>query len=180
MRANAIRIVCPVAVLGLLVITLASPPVWATPQPQRFSVGTGLGVLELSGLQDLWGLAGSEQTARLILGIVEFDPIAGLGARFCAGFGLLQGQSLLKFDTELLLNLPLHGARAYFGGGSGLLRYGEGLNLALQLTAGLKKDLWIMKVFMDAKLLLVLQLSGGPLFLSKMPFQFSPGVMLYF
>ena len=115
----------------------------------------------------------------MALGVAEFDTTAGLGVRFTLGFGWLADRAISKFDTELLLNLPLRGARAYFGGGSGLLRYGEGLDIALQLTAGLKKDFGSMMIFMDAKILLVLQLSGG-LFLREMPFQFSPGVTFHF
>jgi len=175
----AMRFICALTLIMVVLAVLAPITVWGG--APRFSTGAGLSVLELHGLKTVWGLPENERAARLLLGVLEFSPLAGLGTRFTAEFGLLAGRSLAKFDTELLLNIPLHGARAYFGGGSGILRYETRFHFTVHLAAGLKKDLFkTMTVFMDAKLLGVLQLSGGPLFLARPPLQFSPGVTFYF
>jgi hypothetical protein len=145
----------------------------------RLSAGIGLGILELHGLKDSWGV--TEDVACLLQGVAEFSPNSGLGARFTGEFGLLEGRRLSKFEIAILLNIPLHGARAYFGGGTGILNFDDRLYPVFHLAGGLKSDIFnLLTVFIDARLLGVLQLSGGPLLLPRMPLQFSPGVMFYF
>ena len=145
----------------------------------RLSAGVGLGVLELRDLKDVWGV--TEDVARLLQGVADFSPSAGLGARLTGEFGLLEGQGLSKFELSLLLCVPLRGAQAYFGGGTGILNFGGHLYPVLHLVGGLKGDVFdILIIFLDAKLIGVLELGDGPLFLSNPLLQLSPGVMIYF
>jgi len=146
---------------------------------QRFSLGAGLGILELHGLKEIWPV--DADVARLILGVAEFGPRAGLGARLTGGFGLLDGEGLSEFELAALLNIPLHGARFYLGGGTGIVRFAERVYPLAFLSVGLKGDIFrFLTVYIDAQLLGVLQLSGGPLFPPGMPLQFSPGLTFYF
>lgn len=146
---------------------------------QRFSLGAGLGILELHGLKDLWSV--DADVARLILGVAELSPSSGLGARLTGGFGLLAGRGLSQFELAVLFNIPLHGARFYLGGGTGILNFAERIYPLAFLSVGLKGDVFgLFTVFFDLQLLGVLQLSGEPLFPQGMPFQFSPGVLVYF
>ena len=145
----------------------------------RLSAGAGLGILELHGLKGFWGV--TADVARLFQGVAELSPRSGLGARLTGEFGLLEDQRLSKFELSILLNIPLRRARAYFGVGSGILNFGDHLYPVFHLVSGLKSDIFdILTVFIDAKLIGVLQLSGGSLFLPGPPLQFSPGVMFYF
>jgi len=148
---------------------------------QRLSLGAGLGILELHGLKDRWSVDTDVDVARLILGVAEFGPRTGLGARLTGGFGLLEGQNLSQFELALLVNIPLHGARFYLGGGTGILNLSDQIYPLALLSLGLKGDLFgLLTVFFEAQLLGVLDLSGGPLFPPGMPFQFNPGVMFHF
>lgn len=141
----------------------------------RLSVGAGLEILELRGLPGVWGV--TEDVARLIQGVAEFGPKSDVGARFAGGFGLLEGQAVSKFEISILANIPLRGARAYFGGGSGLLNFGNHVYPLLQVVSGLKSEAFgILTVFIEAKLLGVLQLSDGPL-LGGIPLEFCFGAM---
>jgi hypothetical protein len=146
---------------------------------QRLSLGAELGILELHGLRDTWDV--DADVARLLLGVAEFGPSSGLGARLSGGFGTLEEQSLSKFELAVLFNIPLHGARFYLSGGTGIVRFAERIYPLAFLSVGLKGDIFrFLTVYIDAQLLGVLQLSGEPLFPPGMPFQFSPGVLVHF
>jgi len=150
-----------------------------TAAEQQFSLGAGLGIVELHGLKERWGV--EADVARLILGVAEFGPRAGLGARLIGGSGLLDGEWLSEFELAVLFTIPLHGARFYLGGGTGILSFAGQIHPLAFLALGLKADLFgLFMVIFDAQLLGVLQLSGGPLLPPGPPFQFSPGVLIYF
>ncbi|MFQ6090397.1 MAG: hypothetical protein ACE5LD_03060 [Candidatus Bipolaricaulia bacterium] len=145
----------------------------------NFAAGAGLGILELHGLKGAWGL--TEDVARLLQGVAELGPRAGLGARLSGEWGLLEGQGLSKFDLAIHLNVPLRGAAAYFGGGSGILGFGGHIYPLVHLVGGLKAEVFhILTVFIEAKLIGVLELSGRPSLFPGMPLEFSPGAMFYF
>lgn len=149
-------------------------------EPVRFSAGVGLGILELNGLKAAWGT--SVETTQLIQGVVEFGPLSGsgLGVRFTAEFGLLGGPGLSKFETGVFLHIPGRDARLYLGGGPGLLAHEGRIDFALHFGGGVKKDLpSALTVFLDAKLIGVLELSG-PRLLPGPPLQFTAGVTLSF
>lgn len=146
---------------------------------RRFSTGVGLGLLELHGLKDTWAV--TADTVQLIQGVAEFSPLTGLGVRFTGAFSLPGGPQVSAFETALLLHFPGRDSRIYLGGGSGILSHNAGPLFTLHLAAGLKRDLMdSLTVFLDVRLLEVLDLSGGRLFLPGPLRQFTPGVSFYF
>lgn len=165
--------------LALALISLALTWPGEVRAERRFSVGAGLGLLELHGLEDTWGMA--VDTVQLVQGVAEFSPLAGLGVRFTGAFSLPGGPQLFLFETALLFHFPGRNSRLYLGGGSGILSQNAGPLFTLHLAAGLKRDLMdSLTVFLDVRLLQVLDLSGGRLFLPGLLRQFTPGVTFYF
>jgi hypothetical protein len=160
-------------IMVVLIITLVVAAAQAGP---RLSGGAGLEIVELNGLKGAWGV--TEDIARLVQGVAEFSPKSGLGARFGGGFGLVEGLGISKFEISILANIPLRGAGAYFGGGSGILSFGNHFYPLVQLIVGLKSEIFaVLTIFIDAKLIGVLQLTGEPLLLLGVPSEFSFGVM---
>ncbi|GEM_PF-3321014 len=181
------RYFCTAALALIWIWVGPAEAAWTQPQPQMLqpAAGVGLGILELRGLKAAWGLSGGEDVVRLPQGLVELSPPAptgsGWGVRLSGGFGLLEGEKLLTFELSLLLGLPLRGARAYLGGGSGILSYRGQFYPTLHLMSGLKGEALgplPLTIFMDVKLISVLDLSGSPPLLGA-PLQLTPGVMLY-
>ena len=175
--------------IAVLILILASPA-WARPamattgQGMRLSFGVGLGVLELHGLREAWGLAQEQRTVRLLQGVVEFGRPGGLGVRFIGEFGLPDGPKISKFETAFLFHLPGRTARVYLGGGSGLLFHKSKLNFSLHLALGLKMEMEMdllraTTIFFDAKLIGIIDLKDS-LFLPRPPLQLTPGLAFHF
>ncbi|MCR4404752.1 MAG: hypothetical protein NUW06_05740 [Candidatus Acetothermia bacterium] len=162
--------------LAMTVVGLAHPSAAGAERP--FSAGLGFGLLELHRLRDIWGM--TVETVQLLETVAEFGPRSGLGARFTGGFSLPGGPQVSAFETALLLHFPGRDSRIYLGGGSGILCHGDSLNFTLHLAAGLKRDLQdYLTVFLDVKLLGILELSGGLLFFPSPLVQFTPGLTFY-
>ncbi len=163
---------------ALILLGLAWP---AGAEVLPFSAGAGLGILELNGLKAAWGV--SEETVRLLQGVVEFGPLSsasGLGVRFTGELGLPGGPELSKFETAILFHILGRDARFYLGGGTGLLAHEGRLDFTIHLGSGLKKDLpGALTLFLDAKLIGLIELSvRGPRLLPGPPLQFTVGVTL--